>query len=146
MTRWVHEARERHPVQVKPMSDVKAGEPTFGLRPMTNGKLRLILSDGARQSLELELSIEQVSSLAATALRCAKIATDESGLQDTARGRPLGDVPGSRPDEMGLAIGPTPGLITLVARYGLGRIGLPMNPDEARALGNALLQAAPLPK
>lgn len=125
------------------MSDVSAGQPAFGLRPMTNGKLRLILSDGGDKSLELELSIEQVSQLAATALRCAKIATDESGLQETARNKPLGNIAGSRADEVGLAVGPAPDQITIVARYGLGHIGLPMTHDEARSLAKALIQAAP---
>lgn len=125
------------------MSDVTFGKPTFGLRPMTNGKLRLLLSDGGEKSLELELSIEDVSSLAATALRCAKIATDQSGLQETARSRALGNVPGSRADEVGLAVGPGANQITIVARYGLGQIGLPMTHEEARALARALMQAAP---
>jgi len=124
------------------MSELMLGKPAFGLRPMTNGKLRLLLSDGGDKSLELELSIEQVTALAATALRCAKIATDESGLQDTARNRPLGDIPGSRPDEVGLAVGPEPGKITIVARYGLGHIGLPMTHEEARSLAQALMQAS----
>lgn len=123
------------------MTELTLGKPAFGLRPMTNGKLRLILSDGGEKSLELELSIEQVSGLAATALHCAKIATDQSGLQDTAKGRPLGDIPGSRPDEVGLAVGPEPGKITIVARYGLGHFGLPMTNEEARALARALIQA-----
>lgn len=123
------------------MAELMLGKPAFGLRPMTNGKLRLILSDGGEKSLELELSVEQVSSLAATALQCAKVATDLSGLQEAARGRPAGDIPGSRPDEVGLALGPEPGHITLVARYGLGHFGLPMTVDEARSLAKALVQA-----
>ncbi len=124
------------------MSELMPGKPAFGLRPMKNGKLRLLLSDGGDKSLELELSIEQVTGLAATALRCAKIATDESGLQDAARNRPLGDIPGSRPDEVGLAVGPEPGKITIVARYGLGHFGLPMTHEEARSLAQALMQAS----
>lgn len=126
------------------MTELVSGKPSFGLRPMTNGKLRLILSDGGEKSLELELSIEQVSSLAATALQCAKVATDMSGLQDAAKSRPGGDIPGSRPDEVGLALGPGPDSVTLVARYGLGHFALPMTRAEGRSLAGALMQATAL--
>jgi hypothetical protein len=117
------------------------GEPSFGVQPLDNGRLRLLLSDGNTGQVEVEFGIEQVTGLAATALHCARVATELGGLSSVARNQPLGDVSGSRPDEVGLATGPEPSMITLVARYGLGRLGLPMTTAEARRLGIALLQA-----
>jgi len=125
----------------KVKSDAAATAIQYGFIPCADGTVTLSLMKGPAERLRLSIRIEDLAGLAAAALHSARVASELSGKPKGNSSKIEQDLSGPTPNQIGIALGPTPDQVALVAHFGAAVFALPFQKSDVTRLGHALLAA-----
>lgn len=112
---------------------------SYGFKPQANGTVTLIFSAPGKDPTELTIPVSELASFTAAALHSARLASKLSATVPQDLQKIAGNLPGARPDRIGVALGPAADQVSMVAHFGAAVLALPFSKGQAEQIGQALL-------